>query len=187
MGDDVFFIATFLIFKQLKTISKMKKLLCMLLIGISCAACGNATEKTEATEKTAATKSAPAGITVNKESVGPIKLGMKLSQLPSKVEGLYDTIVEENSDMVLYSFYLNGETVITTNGDDSIEIIEVFPALTQVTTPDGVHPGLSEKAFKAKAGWKPNGEGGYVKDGVTVYVQDGAVTSIQIGSFEAEF
>lgn len=126
-------------------------------------------------------------IVIDAQGVGPVRLGMTIKELPAKADGLYDNIVEENSDMVLYSFYKDGETVMTTNGDGKIEIIEVFAQLTDVNTPDGVHQGMKEAEFKKLSGWQPTGdEGGYTKDGVTVYVRDGEVSNLQTGSFEAD-
>ena len=127
------------------------------------------------------------GLIITSEGVGPVKIGMKAPQLPASVEGLYDKIVEENSDMVLYSFYLNGETVMTTNGDGSIAIIEVFPALQNVSTADGVHPGMSETNFKGKSGWKQTSEETYEKDGVTVYLQFGEITNMQTGEYNEDW
>ena len=127
------------------------------------------------------------GITITSEGVGPVKIGLTASQLPASVEGLYDKIVEENSDMVLYSFYLNGETVMTTNGDGSIALIEVFPALQNVTTKDGVHPGMTASEFKGKNGWKKTGDETYEKDGVTVYLQFDEITNMQTGEYNEDW
>lgn len=127
------------------------------------------------------------GIIITSEGVGPVKIGMTASQLPSAVEGLYDKIVEENSDMVLYSFYLNGETVMTTNGEGNIALIEVFPALQNVSTTDGVHPGMTAAAFKEKSGWNKTGEETFEKDGVTVYLQFDEITNMQVGEYNADW
>lgn len=126
-------------------------------------------------------------ITITSEGVGPVKIGMNASQLPSSYAGLYDKLVEENSDMVLYSFYLNGETVMTTNGDGSIALIEVFPALQNVTTQDGVHPGMTAADFKGKSGWNKTGEETYEKDGVTVYLQFDEITNMQTGEYNEDW
>ena len=126
-------------------------------------------------------------INITSEGVGPVKIGMTASQLPVSVDGLYDKIVEENSDMVLYSFYLNGETVMTTNGDGSIAIIEVFPALQNVSTDDGVHPGMTAADFKGKSGWKQTSEETFEKDGVTVYLQFDEITNMQTGEYNEDF
>lgn len=122
-------------------------------------------------------------IIITSQGVGPVKIGMTASQLPSAVVGLYDKFVEENSDMVLYSFYLNGETVMTTNGDGSIALIEVFPALRNVSTLDGIHPGMTGGEFKSKSGWNKIGEEAFEKDGVTVYLQFDEITNMQIGEY----
>ena len=127
------------------------------------------------------------GIIITSEGVGPVKIGMTASQLPASVNGLYDKIVEENSDMVLYSFYLNGETVMTTNGDDSIAIIEVFPSLQIVSTADGVHPGMTAADFKRKSGWNKTSEETYEKDGVTVYLQFDEITNMQTGEYNEDW
>lgn len=127
------------------------------------------------------------GVVITSEGVGPIKIGMTASQLPASVNGLYDKIVEENSDMVLYSFYLNGETVMTTNGDESIALIEVFPALQKVSTTDGVHPGMTAADFKEKTGWNKTSEETFEKDGVTVYLQFDEITNMQTGEFNEDW
>ena len=127
------------------------------------------------------------GIFITSEGVGPVKIGMTASQLPSSVDGLYDKIVEENSDMVLYSFYLNGETVMITNGDGNIALIEVFPALQIVTTADGVHPGMSAADFKGKTGWNKTSEKTFEKDGVTVYLQFDEITNMQTGEYNEDW
>lgn len=124
------------------------------------------------------------GIIITSEGVGPVKIGMTASQLPASVEGLYDKMVEENSDMVLYSFYLNGETVMTTNGDCSIALIEVFPALRNVSTSDGVHPGMTAADFKTKSGWNQTSEETFEKEGVTVYLQFDEITNMQTGEYD---
>lgn len=124
---------------------------------------------------------------ITSEGVGPVKIGMTASQLPKSVEGLYDKIVEENSDMVLYSFYLNGETVMTTNGDGSIALIEVFPSLQNVSTKDGVHPGMTAVDFKKKTGWNQTSEETFEKEGVTVYLQFDEITNMQTGEYEEDW
>lgn len=127
------------------------------------------------------------GILISSEGVGPVKIGMTAAQLPQSVDGLYDKFVEENSDMVLYSFYLNGETVMTTNGDGSIALIEVFPSLQNVLTGDGVHPGMTAKDFKAKSGWNKTSEETFEKDGVTVYLQFDEITNMQTGEYNEDW
>ena len=127
------------------------------------------------------------GLIITSEGVGPVKIGMTASQLPSAVEGLYDKVVEENSDMVLYSFYLNGETVMTTNGDGSIALIEVFPSLQNVSTTDGVHPGMTASDFKGKSGWNKTSEETFEKDGVTVYLQFDEITNMQTGEYNEDW
>lgn len=127
------------------------------------------------------------GIIISAEGVGPVKIGMTAAQLPKAVENLYDKIVEENSDMVLYSFYLNGETVMMTNGDGCISLIEVFPALQNVTTEDGVHPGMTSRDFKNKKGWTNTGEETYEKDGVTVFLQFDEITNMLTGEYNEDF
>lgn len=127
------------------------------------------------------------GLIITSEGVGPIKIGMTASQLPASVEGLYDKFVEENSDMVLYSFYLNGETVMTTNGDGNIALIEVFPALQNVSTIDGVHPGMTAVDFKGKSGWNKTSEETFEKDGVTVYLQFDEITNMQTGEYNEDW
>lgn len=127
------------------------------------------------------------GIIINAEGVGPVKIGMTAAQLPKAVENLYDKVVEENSDMVLYSFYLNGETVMITNGDGCISLIEVFPALQNVSTEDGVHPGMTSRDFKNKKGWTKTGEETFEKDGVTVYLQFDEITNMQTGEYNEDF
>ena len=126
-------------------------------------------------------------LTITSEGVGPVKIGMTASQLPASVNGLYDKIVEENSDMVLYSFYLDGETVMTTNGDDSIALIEVFPSLQNVSTTDGVHPGMTASDFKGKTGWVKTSEETFEKDGVTVYLQFDEITNVQTGEYNEDW
>lgn len=164
------------------------------LLAFAAVSCGNASQSqadstaAAPTQTETAMAAAPADentlmVKIDGTGVGPVKLGMTLTDLPMKVDGLYDKIVEENSDMVLYSFYLNDETVMITNGDGKIEVIEVFPALTNVLTPDGVRQGMKEADFRRLSGWKDNGEGGYTKDGVTVVLMDGEVANMQAGSF----
>ena len=126
-------------------------------------------------------------IIITSEGVGPIKIGMTASQLPASVDGLYDKIVEENSDMVLYSFYFNGETVMITNGDGNIALIEVFPALQNVSTIDGVHPGMTATDFKGKSGWNQTSEETFEKDGVTVYLQFDEITNMQTGEYNEDW
>lgn len=126
------------------------------------------------------------GIIITSEGVGPVKIGMNAKQLPASVEGLYDKMVEENSDMVLYSFYLNGETVMTTNGDESIALIEVFPSLQNVSTTDGVHPGMTAADFKGKSGWNQTSDETFEKDGVTVYLQFDEITNMQTGEYNED-
>lgn len=131
------------------------------------------------------------GFLISSEGVGPVKIGMKASQLPVSVPGLYDKFVEENSDMVLYSFYLDGATVITTNGDQAIEMIEIFPDLDNVTTSDGVYSGMPAYEFKQKSGWKEVEQNKYEKDGVTVYIQEyedsEPTVNVQVGEYESDF
>lgn len=136
---------------------------------------------------TAYAQSETEGIIITSEGVGPVKIGMNATQLPSSVDGLYDKVVEENSDMVLYSFYLNGDTVMTTNGDGAIALIEVFPALQNVSTTDGVHPGMTAADFQGKSGWNKTGEETYEKDGVTVYLQFDEITNMQTGEYNEDW
>lgn len=119
------------------------------------------------------------------EGIGPVILGKTFDELPDKASGLYDKKVNENSDMVLYSFLLDGETVIVTNGDGSIELIEVFPNLPGVATEDGIYVGMPESEMQNKPGWTKN-EDSYVNGNITVWIQDGEVAYFQIGSYEEE-
>lgn len=125
---------------------------------------------------------------ITSEGVGPVKIGKTTKELPAKADGLYDKVVEENSDMVFQSFYLDGVTVITTNGDGLIEMIEISYPYENVSTQDGVYSGMSAYDFKQKKGWKQVEPNRFEKDGVTVYIQEyedsePCVNTIQIGEY----
>lgn len=126
-------------------------------------------------------------MTIGADGVGPIKIGATLKNLPPKVEGLYDKIVPENSDMVLYSFYLNGSPVIMTNGNDKIEFISVESSDCNAATEDNVRIGMTAAQFKKKTGWKRTEADCYEKAGVHVYIQrydnspDEEVSNISVG------
>ena len=129
------------------------------------------------------------GLVITGEGIGPVKLGATVKDLPASADGLYDKINEEYSDFVLYSFYLDGNQTLSTNGDDSIQMIEIFPELKDAATADGVYVGMPLSEFKKKDGWKNTDENRYEKDGVIVYLQEYEGESepsvtIQIGEFE---
>ena len=98
----------------------MKKLILALALAATLTACGNANQQSSATEAyttdaQAATDDVPAsGFVLTDTGVGPIVLGMKGSDIPASVEGLYDRTANEMAgDSDIITCYLNGNSVIT--------------------------------------------------------------------------
>lgn len=102
--------------------------------------------------------SAQTKFTLNKEGVGCLKKGMLFTKIPAKCEGLYDRFEKQavedemDGDYIIYNFYLGTEKVvdITNYGDTKINYITVYSA--NVSTPDGVSPGMPIKKLLAIKG-----------------------------------
>lgn len=98
--------------------------------------------------------------TLNKQGVGCLKKGMLFSKIPAKCDGLYDRfekqVIEDemDGDYTVYSFYLGKEKTadITTYGDPAISSITVYTS--NVSTPDGVNPGMPLKKLLTMKGVK---------------------------------
>lgn len=96
---------------------------------------------------------------LNKEGVGCLKKGLLFSKIPARCAGLYDRIektFEENAeygDLTVYTFYLGKEKVAEiwdTGYSDKVSNITVYSS--DVSTPDGVCPGMSVNKLLAIKG-----------------------------------
>lgn len=112
--------------------------------------------------------SAQSTFKLTKEGVGCLKKGMLYSKIPAKCEGLYDRfqkqVVEDEMDgnYTVYTFYAGKQkvAVITDYGyEKTVSGITVYsPA---ISTPEGVHPGMTIKKLLTIPGVKGNYNDGF--------------------------
>lgn len=141
------------------------------VITLSCSSKNGATDAATAeTQPDSVIEEVDDAMILTSDGIGPIKIGVNESQLPKEAAGLYDQINVENSDYVLYSFSLGGETSIITEGDGAIATISV--SLPSVKTADGVHAGMPVSEVKGKSGWIKNDEGCYENGGIKACPND---------------
>lgn len=102
----------------------MKKLIYALTLASTLTACGNANQQsaTEAENTTAQATTEDAstpGFVLTDTGTGPIVLGMKGSDIPASVEGLYDSTANEMAgDTDIITCYLDGNTMLTAELDE---------------------------------------------------------------------
>lgn len=110
---------------------------------------------------------AQTSFTLTKEGVGCLKKGMLYSKIPVKCDGLYDRfekqVVEDEMDgnYTVYTFYSGKQKVaeITDYGyEKTVSGITVYSS--NISTPDGVYPGMLIKKLLAIKGVT-----GYYNDG----------------------
>ncbi len=144
----------------------------LLMVGL--AACTDS-KKDGQQDATAAEASGQALFTAEKGSVGPIKIGMAVSDLPEQVDGLYDKYeskreeeVDEEEDCTWIDEYClftkAGKPVIKANSDEGrIVSITLLEGSSNVKTPDGFYVGYPacELFQKKKLEWD-NWYDGYV-------------------------
>lgn len=152
----------------------MKRILIPVIACVVTFACNSKNSASDAaaaeTQPDSVIENAANTMILTSEGVGPVKIGASEAQLPKSVAGLYDQMNVENSDFVLYSFSLGGETCIVTEGDGAIATISV--SLPTVKTADGVHAGMPVSEIKGRSGWVKNDEGNYENAGVKACPND---------------
>lgn len=85
---------------------------------------------------------------LNKEGVGCLKKGTLLSKVPAKCEGLYDRVEKQkiedemDGDYVIYNFYRGKEKVIDISDYGAGTISSITAYASNISTPDGVSPGM---------------------------------------------
>ncbi|MDH6354865.1 hypothetical protein M2132_001198 [Dysgonomonas sp. PH5-45] len=111
---------------------------------------------------------AQTSFTLNKEGVGCLKKGMLFSKIPAKCAGLYDRfekkVIEDemDGDYTLYVFY-SGKTKVAEITDYGYEktVAGITVFASNISTPDGVSPGMTVRKLLLKKGVK-----GQYRDGM---------------------
>lgn len=155
--------------------------LAALVTALALAACGGADRSAELTP----------------EGIGPVRLGMRLCEVPAQAEGWYDAIAVEHTDesydemedetipaFDTYLFLLNGETMFLTRSREGDEAaIEYLEAVSPRIGYKGIRPGMTvADALAAGAECHAAGEFGGYADYFMAYlkVDDSSV----YGSFD---
>lgn len=116
----------------------MKKQIFILLFAVGLTACGNAKQQeqasveksnSQATEQVDKDATSTTDIALTDNGVGPIVLGMKVSNIPAVVPNLYDRVEKVQApDVEEYHFY-RGDTALFSaedSGDGIIDGISIF-------------------------------------------------------------
>lgn len=101
---------------------------------------GGSAAKGDTAAVAADTVAAPAGYSLTADSFGPIRVGMRLDEIPQQTEGLYNTILPaETPDAMALTFVQGADPVCTVYdfGNGQADVIVLEGSKYGVATPDG--------------------------------------------------